>query len=413
MQIIFFEDEKIESLYPITLARPGFDILCAGLTLYDLIKRQFKPVRINFIVRDYLTRVADQKYKQKFSRVENNILFLNSRLVPDFLTGKDLIKELSGRQNIIFKSKNQIVGAWVNLSDVRVSPTEIKQLKTFEVVDFLQRLKLKPKKVDWLIFNHLWEVITLNQDLLLSNLKLIQTNFKQYQEKVFIGKKVEIAEQVVFDTRQGLIVINDGVEISPFCHLIGPLYIGKNCKIKSFSYLQDNCCIGDVCKVGGEVEASVIQGYSNKQHFGFLGHSYVGEWVNVGAGSSNSDLKNTYSSIKMNSQDTGRQFLGCVIGDYSKAAINTSIFTGKVIGVSSFLYGTVGVDVPSFTNFAGPAGGKVEFLIEAAIKSQKAMFGRRKIKQTTAHIKLLKDIYGQTEADRKQGGVGPGKLIFK
>ena len=104
------------------------------------------------------------------------------------------------------------------------------------------------------------------------------------------------------------------------------------------------------------MEAAVVEPYSNKQHHGFLGHSYLGSWINLGAGTCNSDLKNTYGTVNMEypggKAATGMQFLGCVMGDYSKTAINTGIFTGKVIGVCSMMYGFVTSNVPSYVNYA-------------------------------------------------------------
>ncbi len=126
--------------------------------------------------------------------------------------------------------------------------------------------------------------------------------------------------------------------------------------------------------------------------------------MNLGAGTSNSDLKNTYGEIRIEHSgrrlETGMQFLGCVIGDYSKSAINTSIFTGKIIGASSMLYGYVGQNVPSFCNYAKSFGQVTEVLLEQAIVTQKRMFARRKIEQTGDDIALLTAIHGITREER-------------
>ena len=104
--------------------------------------------------------------------------------------------------------------------------------------------------------------------------------------------------------------------------LKGPVYLGQNVKVSEHAALKDEVCISHTCKVGGEVEAAVFEPYSNKQHYGFLGHSYVGSWVNLGAGTCNSDLKNTYGKVNMvydgKKVATQMQFMGCIIGDYAK-----------------------------------------------------------------------------------------------
>ena len=137
----------------------------------------------------------------------------------------------------------------------------------------------------------------------------------------------------------------------------------------------------------------MIESFTNKQHHGFLGHSYVGSWVNLGAGTSNSDLKNTYGEVRLEFHhakvDTGMQFLGAVIGDYAKSAINTSIFTGKIIGVSSMLYGFIGQNVPSFCNYARSFGQITECPVDQAVLIQKRMFARRGIAQSAEDVEVL------------------------
>ena len=164
------------------------------------------------------------------------------------------------------------------------------------------------------------------------------------------------------------------------------------------------CHIAHHCKVGGEVECSIMEVYSNKQHHGFLGHSWIGSWVNIGAGTSNSDLKNTYGEITIEYQGrktpTGMQFFGCIIGDYSKVAINTSIFTGKIIGVASYIYGFVTTNVPSFCNYARSFGQISEHHLPAVVRAQQRMFTRRNVKQKRVHIKLLEHVYRITQGER-------------
>jgi glucose-1-phosphate thymidylyltransferase len=166
--------------------------------------------------------------------------------------------------------------------------------------------------------------------------------------------------------------------------------------------------IGHTAKIGGEVEASVIESFTNKQHHGFLGHSYLGSWINLGAGTCNSDLKNTYGEVKMEygsrKVPTGMQFVGCIMGDYSKSAINTGIFTGKTIGVCSMLYGFVTTNVPSFVNYARLFGQVTELPPDVMISSQRRMFARRKVTQRPLDMQLIRDMYALTRDERQLGG---------
>ena len=154
------------------------------------------------------------------------------------------------------------------------------------------------------------------------------------------------------------------------------------------------------------MEDSVISDYTNKQHYGYIGNSYIGEWVNLGAGTTNSDLKNTYGEIKIDYHNqtiqTGEQFLGCMIGDFSKTAINTTIYTGKIIGVNSHLFGCIDRNIPSFINFINSIKGyDEEFNLDIAIKIQKRMFARRNKQQTMTDVDILKKCFYNTQEERQ------------
>lgn len=135
----------------------------------------------------------------------------------------------------------------------------------------------------------------------------------------------------------------------------GPIYIGRGTIVRPLSYLRGPLSIGPECRIGGEVTHSIFYGYANKAHYGFIGHSYVGEWVNLGAGTTNSNLKNTYGTVKMTvngqERDSGTQFLGCLIGDHAKLGIGTLIPTGAVIGVGANVFGggLIPKNVPAFS----------------------------------------------------------------
>ena len=156
--------------------------------------------------------------------------------------------------------------------------------------------------------------------------------------------------------------------------------------------IKDCVSISHTCKIGGEVESTILEAYTNKQHHGFLGHSYLGSWINLGAGTCNSDLKNTYGMVNMQYESekvaTGMQFVGCIMGDYAKTAINTSIFTGKTIGTASMVYGFATTNVPSFVNYALTFD-KVGYLPpEVIVTTQKRMFSRRNVSQRPLRYRI-------------------------
>lgn len=410
MKIILFEDNQVKNLYPITLTRPSFDILCGGVTLFELVQKAFNDSKIGFIVRDYLQSFAEQKYKGS-QVADDKILFLNASLVPSFEVIEKLVKKLIGK-NQLFKNKNQLVGAYLDLKELDLTAAKVGKLKQNEVESFLLRLKLKTSEISLPIFNYHWQVVTYNEETLGSNLNYLKDDYIEKQSGVFVGKNVSLPKEIVFDSSHGPIIIGSGTAILPFCHLVGPLYVGKNCLIREFTVLKYSCCLGDSCKVAGEIEASVMQGFTNKNHHGFLGYSYLGQWVNLGAGTTVSNLKNNYSSVKMAGVDTGFQFLGSVIGDYSRTAINSTIYTGKIIGVNCHLYGTITADVPSFTHYAKDFKCVVEFGLPKAVELQRIVFARREKKQNKYDIELLKKVFELTTPDRKKVKIKPGKIFF-
>lgn len=159
---------------------------------------------------------------------------------------------------------------------------------------------------------------------------------------VYCETGVSIEPFVVFDANDGPILIRRGATIASFSRIVGPCYIGQDSHVIGDAIRA--CSIGDVCKVRGEMSSTVMLGHSNKGHTGFVGSSYIGRWVNLGAGTTTSNLKNTYGSVQLwtprGMQTTGLQFLGSLIGDHAKTGIGSMLTTGCVIGAGANIYGT-------------------------------------------------------------------------
>jgi len=397
--IVLFEDQFVEDMQPITYTRPAFGITCACFNLYQVAKLICENV--SYVVRDYLRNTAARNFAAT-APTDGPALFLNAAMTPDVCYAEQLGALLKKGEPFLATSGQRVAAALLP-PDERI-PTN---LTPTIVTPFLLDLNLPLiedssfKTLDFPFF-----VIRALPEIFLENIKrrITMKRFRQIWPNVFVGENVSLPETAVFNADEGPIVLDDGVSVLDFAYFHGPLYVGPNTHITERSSIKQFTCVANNCKIGGEVEATIIEEYSNKQHHGFLGHAYVGSWVNLGAGTSNSNLKNTYGGIGIIHRgrrlETGMQFYGCIIGDFSKSAVNTSIFTGKNIGVASMLYGYVGSNVPSFCNYAKSFGQISECPLEQTARTQKRMFARRNVEQTEADIALLAAVYEKTIRDR-------------
>jgi UDP-N-acetylglucosamine diphosphorylase/glucosamine-1-phosphate N-acetyltransferase len=223
--------------------------------------------------------------------------------------------------------------------------------------------------------------------------------------RIFLEKGA-VAEAAVFNTTTGPIYLAADSEVMEGSLVRGGLALGEHSALKLGTKIYGAVTIGPHCKVGGEVNNSVIFGYSNKGHDGFLGNSVLGEWCNIGADSNNSNLKNNYDEVRLWSyvsggfERTGLQFCGLMMGDHSKCGINTMFNTGTVIGVSTNIFGS-GFPrnfVPSFA--WGGAQGFTEYKLNKALDTARRVMARRGIDLNEIEEAILAEVYKQSKQHR-------------
>lgn len=414
MPICIFEDEQYLNFEPLIYSRPVYDLICGMTTLKEKIIRTFPKEKVALKCRNYLepfVKAENPKYKvNKFEKAD--YLFINGRIIaPANL--KKILSTKSGEEKV-FISKGQFVAA-------RVSGKRIKDLSldSAEAIDTKVFDKLSSIEVDIPVANYLWDLVYLNGREIENDFKIYTKNKSSVKKKyegvsfvnkknIFIGKNVEIKPGVVLDSSIGPIFIEKNVTIFPNAVIQGPFYIGESSKIKSCATIYPNVSIGKVCKVGGEVEDSIIHSYSNKQHSGFLGHSYLGSWINLGADTNNSDLQNNYGTIKVQVNgrhiDSRKQFVGLMMGDHSKTAINTMFNTGTVVGFSSNVYGA-GFPPKYISSFGwGGSESMKEYKLAKALETAKAVFARRDKQFKKEDEQLFETIFNLTKDDRTKRG---------
>lgn len=412
-KICIFEDIYYENFLPLTYSRPVFELRCGFNSLREKIEHFFPNSTICLMMRDYLKPLFSNTGLIYDKSAKGNILFVNGRIIlrerPDI------------REEGIYYFDNEVVFIYLKENSLNLVG-----VSGFNDIEKLKDIGLKEFKISNVkLIKYPWDLIKENsneikREFLIHNngnsTKIQDIVIMGDEKLVHLGKNVKTESNIVFDVRKGPIYIGDNTEIRAFSRIAGPTYIGKNCLIKS-GRIQD-CSIGDVCKIGGEIEDSIFHGYSNKQHYGFIGHAYVGEWVNLGAGTSNSDLKGTYGTIKYDIAgkviDSGEQFFGCVIGDNTKSSIGTLIYTGKKIGFAAHIYGIITEDIPSFCIWAKSLNTpSSELFLDSAINIYSRAAERRGVTLTKEYANLIKNIFELTKDERKTSGVNNTKFCLK
>jgi UDP-N-acetylglucosamine diphosphorylase / glucose-1-phosphate thymidylyltransferase / UDP-N-acetylgalactosamine diphosphorylase / glucosamine-1-phosphate N-acetyltransferase / galactosamine-1-phosphate N-acetyltransferase len=256
---------------------------------------------------------------------------------------------------------------------------------------------------------------TLFNQLKLKNKKVPKGVKVSGKNPLYVDKTSKIEEGTILSTTDGGIYIGPHTVIHQ-SSINGPVCLGEYSQIKPYSTIN-NSYIGKNCRIGGEIDSSIILDFTNKSHLGYLGHSYVGEWVNIGANTITSDLKMTYGtiSIKMGNEkiDTKTNKLGSFFGDMVKTSIGTNIYSGMRIGISSHIYGNIFNDVPSYVIYGHGIGSEnVEMDISLAIKFQKRMMSRRNVNMSLPYEKMMKTLFDMTSKERNMYGVRPKRFTL-
>ncbi len=412
MQICLFEDKHTDNFYPLTLSRPVYDLVCGTKTIREKIFSYFKEYKNSIHCRGYLKSLlsAQNPSVPVNQIVDNECLFINGRLIND--KGFFDSEVLKQKEDFIFTSKGNVVAAKLSGKNLDVIKSQFNDVLNFDLLS-----NIKTIEVDVLLAEYIWDLIRFNKDEIENDFAVLYDEKKKSDEEKIKGKVYNgvhllspdniiieegaiIKPGCVIDASSGPVIIDKNVYLYPNVVIEGPVYIGENSKIKAGAFIYDGVSIGSVCKVGGEVEASIIMPYSNKQHAGFLGHAYLGSWCNLGADTNNSDLKNNYSSVKVNLNgneiDSGMQFLGLIMGDHSKTAINTMFNTGTVVGFSCNIFdsGFPPKLIPSF--MWGGSQSLSTYDLNKSIEVAKKVFARRSKEFSVEDEKLFRIIFDKT-----------------
>lgn len=394
MNYILFGDSTRNNLLPFTFIRPLGDIRVGILTIRQKWEK-YLGKEISSLTEPYL----NDKYP--LVKEDDNIL-INSSYFPN----QAIVDEIG-----TLKPNQTLVQGDVIIA-LRLKAEDIENLD-LELLEGVSPLETSANAVK---INNLWDIVTLNEQAIIDDFALITKGRKSQvppehvrilnPENVFIEEGAEI-EMAYINASQGPVYIGKNAQVMDGAMLRGPMALGEESKIRMGAKIYAGSSIGPYSKVGGEMSQSVIFGYTNKAHDGFLGHSVIGEWCNLGADTNTSNLKNNYEAIRLwnypeNSfVSTGQQFCGTFMGDHSKCGINTMFNTGTVIGVNAQIFGAGFMRnfIPSFT--WGSASGFSIVDINKAIDVAKRVYQRREKQFDETEQNILRYIYDQTLAFRR------------
>lgn len=431
MRAVIFEDKGYEDLYPLTYLRPSYSIKTGAFSLLDCLQRELgNDYEVNLHCRNFMAAYLNDAFR---GYIINNIpaedtLFINGR----FLLSRDYIKRCVTPENLdtVWSHDDNVVLAYVSAG--KLKPLKEKAEKTsgdntLALSDFTSlglntgQISLDDFVNDVIEYKYPWDVFDffkylLERDImwkvqqsasLLHNFDGVKLISKEDLVNINYGRSVHIYPNVVIDTMEGGVAIDNESVIEPFVYIKGPVYIGKNCVIKSGTKIYGPCSIGDNSKVAGEISSSIFHSYVNKQHDGFIGNSYICPMVNLGADTVTSNLKNNYSTIKMNVRgedngsgeqiDTESVFLGSIIGDHSKFGINTMLNTGSRIGIFANVFGGgfPPKDIGSFS-WNDTSKEPERYDIEKALDTAEKALTRRRLELTPAYEALIRKLYEET-----------------
>jgi len=414
-RLLIFEDGGSEDLKPLTWTRPAWDLRCGIVTLAEKTAAAYAGAEVLYHARPHLADVLQEdggrpilaRAAEARSALAGPLLLVSGRILAD--AGLAARIPLDGPPEI-FRSGDTVVAA--RLADGAAAAAAM----AGEVLDAGALPELAVREVDVPLIRWPWDLVGANAREIEADFHRLARPGKiegavhpsaviENPENVYVAADAVVQPGAVLLAGSGPIFIGAGAVVMAGAVIEGPASIGPQSRIKPRAYIGEGTTVGPVCKVGGEVEQSIIQALTNKQHDGFLGHSYLGAWCNLGAGTTTSDLKNNYSTVRVSVDgrevDTGRLFAGLVMGDHSKSAIGTMFNTGTAVGVGANIFGGEfpPKDIPSFV--WGGARGLAEHDFDKFCQTAERIMARRQKALTPAQRAMLEFVFHQTRALRR------------
>jgi len=402
MKLCFFEDKFRSRFDPLTLTRPVDQLRVGILTLAEKWTNTLAANAYTRSTRPLLKKLYPGSKKQDPT---DSILWINPRYLPE----SDLlhtIRQLETQEALTDKENDALIAARLGS---RESRELFQQGKHPDAASLTTKSCQTNRKIEYL-----WDLFLLNGDEITRDIELVDpqraptetlpgTITLQSPEEIYMEEGVTLEPGTIIIADDGPVYIGEGAKIMAGSVIRGPAAICEDSVLKMGAKIYEESTIGPVCKVAGEVNNCILHSYSNKGHEGFIGNSLFGQWCNLGADTNVSNLKNNYKDIDMRDWssgepiDSGQQFIGTIMGDHSKTAINTMLNTGTMCGVSCNIFASKFPPkiIPSFS-WIGDSGRRV-YQFDKALETMEKMMGRRDATLTENYIDMMKQVFDEAQ----------------
>jgi UDP-N-acetylglucosamine diphosphorylase/glucosamine-1-phosphate N-acetyltransferase len=411
------EDDRVADLEPLTLTRPAFALILGSGTLGEKVARAFELRRddagLGVLMRSHLAAVVGEQAPGMAVNdgdwlAQGPVIVANARWVPP----------------VNFRAPDH-GGLWVGFCEgepacASVGVDQAQGLELGGVEGWFEEVASEIRRVEvggeWI--RRPWDLVARNAEHLARDFEAAGRvgpgsrdpgtfTLVGPSNRLSVHETARIDPYTVFDTTGGPITIGPGVIVQPFSRIEGPCFIGRDTQLFRAN-LRGGVTLGPNCRIGGEVEQSIVQGHSNKYHEGFLGHAYIGEWVNLGAITSNSDLRNDYGEVCVplggDPIPTGQSKVGCFIGDHSRTGMGTMLNTGTSIGVMCNILPAGMLSPKHVPSFTSVLYGRVSpgFEMGRLLATARTVNERRGRTFTAAQEQLYKDLIDRTRLERER-----------
>ncbi len=407
--LVLFEDTQVRNFLPLIWTRPMWELRCGLSTLGEKLISLYSGTEVVYACRDFLAAHTTERCAgRSVNRLASErALFLNGRLLADPSLPARIPPDGSDR---LFVQGETVVAA--RLSGPNLEHVARRMGHLLHRQDFGD---IPTQEVEAEIVHFPWDLVHRNPHRIENEARWAGTLGQMEGElyggayllnahHIAVGRGTVIKPGAVLDASRGPIVIGRNVQIMAQSAIEGPTCVGDGSQVKAGAKVYAGTSIGPVCKIGGEVEESIFQGYSNKQHDGYVGHSYISSWANIGAGTNTSDLKNNYSAVRVPINgvevDSHSMFVGLIAGEHTKTGINTMLNTGTVAGVGCNLFGAGFPPkwIPSFS--WGGAASLIEYRLDKMLETVRRVMARRGVDMTKTEEDLLRYVFRATAHER-------------